>query len=65
MFNLIVTALSEMITSLNLTRPLNFMSIIVVLMLMGSVSSIIALMVSCIKLGVYQHIKEAKATTDS
>ncbi len=65
MFNLIMTALYEIITSLRLTNWLEFMSIFTVIMLLGSPGAIATIIGAGSKLGIYHFVRESKDASDS
>ncbi len=58
MFELIVTILIEMITTLQLGRILEFISIGVVIMLLGSPGAVATVLGVSAKTGMYQHFRE-------
>ncbi|MDJ0834944.1 MAG: hypothetical protein QNK37_00425 [Acidobacteriota bacterium] len=65
MFNLIMTALYEIVMSLKLTTWLEFMSIFTVIMLLGSPGAIATIIGAGSKLGIYHFVRENKEASDS
>ena len=61
MLNFIITAVYELLISLQLTSVLEFMSIIVVIMLLGSPGAVATTLAVGTKLGIRAHVKERKA----
>ena len=61
MFNLIMTFLTDLFSSLRLTRGLEFMSIVVVLMLFSSPGVIATIIGGSVKLGIFDHLKKKPA----
>jgi len=58
MLELIITIISEIFMSLQLTRVLEFVSLGVVIMLLGSPGAIGTILGVSAKLGMYKHMKE-------
>ena len=58
MFNLIITALYDIITSLSFESWIYFMSIIVCIMLLGSPGAIGTILGAGTKLGIFNFLKE-------
>lgn len=56
--NLILTILSDIVFSLNLTKPLCFLALVVVLFLVSSPGAIATIIGVCTKLGIATHMKE-------
>lgn len=60
MLNLIITILSEVAMSLQITRLLEVASLIVVVMLLCSPGIVATILGVGTKLGIYHHVKESK-----
>ncbi len=65
MFNLIFTVISDIVTSLQLTRLLEFASLLIVLMLFCSPTGVATILGVGAKLGIYSHVKDKKKTAQS
>ena len=65
MINLIFTALYDIVTSLQLTRWLEFMALFMVIMLLGSPGTIATIIGAGTKLGIFTFIREEREASDS
>jgi len=66
MFNLIITALTEIVGSIDVTSGwLRIMALIVACMLMGSPGTIATFIAFCVKIGIYNHAKAKGAASES
>ena len=60
MFHMIITIIQEIIQAANFSRPLMFMSIVVVIFLISSPGAIATIIGAGTKLGIYNHLRSEK-----
>ena len=60
MFHFFLTIITEILTSFDFSRPLCFLSILIVVMLLSSPGAIGTIIGAGAKLGIFLHIKEEK-----
>ena len=65
MFHFFLTIITEILTSFDFSRPLCFMAIIVVVMLLSSPGTIGTIIGAGAKLGIFLHIKEEQENAAS
>ena len=60
MFYFFLTMITEIITAFDFSRPLCFLAIVVVIMLLSSPGAIATIIGAGTKLGIFLHIREEK-----
>lgn len=62
MFNFFLTLFTELLGAFDFTRPLCFLAMFVVIMLISSPGTIASIIALGTKLGIFLHIKEKRAS---